>query len=100
MAVSRLRHRCVLPQVQLEGPSGSEDVLVQLFEARPGDPAVPQGKAFATISARDAGISIHPPATGAHSLAPMLHLRPASSLPASLADLDLLVLLMGSEGWS
>ena len=89
----------MLLQVQLEGPTSSEDVLVQLFEARPGDPAVPQGKAFATISARDAGISIHPPATGAHSLALRLSLRPALSVPPSLAELDLLVSFRKSEDW-
>lgn len=80
MAVSYiLGCQSMLLQVQLEGPISSEEVLVQLFEARPGDPAVPRGKAFATISARDAGISIHPPATGAHSPALMLYLRLASS---------------------
>ena len=39
---------------------------MQLYEARPGDPAVPQGKAFATISAQDAGISMHPRAAGVY----------------------------------
>lgn len=53
----------------LEGSASSEDVSVQLFEAKPGDPAVPQGKAFATISAQAAGISMHPPATGGRHLA-------------------------------
>ena len=53
-------------QVCLEGAAASEDVAVQLYEARPGDPAVPQGKAFATISAQDAGISMHPRAAGVY----------------------------------
>ncbi len=48
----------------LEGAAASEDVAVQLYEATPGDPAVPQGKAFGTISAQDAGISMHAPAAG------------------------------------
>lgn len=51
-------------QVCLDGDASSGGLSVQLFEAKPGDPAVPQGKAFATISAQDAGISMHPPATG------------------------------------
>ena len=73
-------------QVQLEGPASGADVVVQLFEARPGDPAVPQGKAFAMISARDAGISIHPPATGVQLPRPgVVPAPPPSMVPASLA---------------
>lgn len=51
-------------QVCLEGEACSRGLSVQLFEAKPGDPAVPQGKAFATISAQDAGLSMHPAAAG------------------------------------
>ena len=53
-------------QVCLQDAAASRDVSVQLFEAKPGDPAVPQGKAFATISAQDAGITMHPPGAGDH----------------------------------
>lgn len=51
-------------QVHLQGEACSQGVSVQLFEAKPGDPAVPQGKAFATISAQDAGIPMHRPGAG------------------------------------
>ena len=63
-------------QVCLEGEACSQDVAVQLFEATPGDPAVPQGKAFATISAQDAGISMHPPGAGEPSRVADLLLPP------------------------
>jgi hypothetical protein len=42
-----------------------EDVRVQLYEAHPGDPAVPQGKAFAMISSEELGL----PAPGQASCA-------------------------------
>ncbi|KAK9905950.1 hypothetical protein WJX75_009398 [Coccomyxa subellipsoidea] len=47
------------PLVVLENGCCDDEVRVQLYEARPGDPAVPQGKAFATISSVDLGLPPH-----------------------------------------
>lgn len=43
----------------LENGHCTEEVRVQLYEARAGDPAVPQGKAFAMISSEELGLPHH-----------------------------------------
>ena len=73
-------------QVCLEGQACSQGLSVQLFEAKPGDPAVPQGKAFATISAQDAGISMHPAAAGEGCQSSLLLLYEKNT-PATLPGL-------------
>lgn len=52
----------------LENGCCDEEVQVQLYEARPGDPAVPQGKAFATISSAELGLPPHSEASCARVL--------------------------------
>ena len=54
-------------QVVLENGCCNEEVQVQLYEARPGDPAVPQGKAFATISSAELGLPAPSQASCAHT---------------------------------
>lgn len=57
---------CGFMQVVLENGCCTDEVSVHLFEARPGDPAVPQGKAFATISSEELGLPAAGEASCAH----------------------------------
>ena len=43
-------------QVQLAGGRTLEPFKVQLFEAKAGDPKVPQGKPFAVLATTDLGL--------------------------------------------
>ena len=45
-----------IQQVVLDEGVCEEELCVTLYEARPGDPAVPRGKAFATISSQELGL--------------------------------------------
>ncbi len=74
-----------MPQVVLENGCCDDEVKVQLYEARPGDPAVPQGKAFATISSEDLGL---PPHGEASCEAPSHALVPTRRLIFSPPNLD------------
>lgn len=61
-------------QVVLDEGVCDEELCVTLFEARPGDPAVPQGKAFATISSQELGLPLpSQPACGWFRAAPYAH---------------------------
>ena len=63
----------------LENGCCDDEVRVQLYEARPGDPAVPQGKAFATISSVDLGLPPHSEASCKNALLKLVHPLPGVS---------------------